>query len=188
MSISSRLHGVQERRRQVSALYMRHHSQAEIAQAVGVTQAQVSYDLKALHAAWLKDGLQNYDARKAIELQRIDALERVAWEAWERSLQPREVTLTEATEGGEGAPRRKASMRKEGQAGDPRFLEQVHKCIVRRCALLGLDAPQKIAPTSPDGETPWEGMVVYLPSKAPSPEEWNQAVAQLIPLAQQEQN
>ena len=49
--------------------------------------------------------------------------------------------MTEAIEG--KTPRRKASVKKEGQAGDPRFLDGVLKCVERRCSILGLDAPKQ---------------------------------------------
>jgi hypothetical protein len=143
---------IQDRRRRIAACYIQGQSQHEIAQKLTITQQQVSYDLKALRALWLQESLQDFDARKALELQRIDAIERAAWEGWERSQQPREMTLTEATEGGEvfapdgtllpKSPTRKASVRREGQAGDPRFLERIQKCIDQRCAILGLGEEQ----------------------------------------------
>jgi hypothetical protein len=48
----------------------------------------------------------------------------------------------------------------EEQCGDPRYLEQIHKCIASRRALLGLDAPTKISPTSPDGEEAYHSHVM----------------------------
>jgi phage terminase small subunit len=51
---------------------------------------------------------------------------------------------------------------------------------------LGLNAPVKVAPTSPDGTEPWDGKVIYLPTKAPSPEAWAEAVTQLQPKPQAE--
>ena len=39
----------------------------------------------------------------------------------------------------------------------------------------------KVALTSPDGEQPWEPTVIYLPSKAPSAEQWQEEVKQLLP-------
>jgi hypothetical protein len=45
----------------------------------------------------------------------------------------------------------KKTKRREGQVGDPRYLDGVLKCIDRRCAILGIDAPKKIAgPTGGD--------------------------------------
>ncbi len=39
-------------------------------------------------------------------------------------------------------------------------MDQVHKCIASRRALLGLDAPTRIAPTSPDGEAAYHTHVM----------------------------
>ncbi len=47
------------------------------------------------------------------------------------------------------------------QQGDPRFLEQIHRCIAARRALLGLDAPTRIAPTSPDGDEAYHTHVMH---------------------------
>lgn len=138
----------QERREQIAALYVRGQYQTEIARQLHVTQQQVSLDLKIIRAQWRASAIRDFDAAKELELQKLDALEREAWQAWERSKQPREITLTEQTEGaevvlpdGETRPRaaiRKASVRRDATAGDPRYLEQIQKCIAQRCALLGL--------------------------------------------------
>jgi hypothetical protein len=42
--------------------------------------------------------------------------------------------------------------------GDTAATDRVLKIMERRAKLLGLDAPSKIAPTSPDGEAPYQGM------------------------------
>ncbi len=47
------------------------------------------------------------------------------------------------------------------QSGDPRFLEQVQRSIVGRRSLLGLDAPTRIAPTSPDGQEAYHQHVMH---------------------------
>lgn len=143
---------IEKRRQDISALYLQQKTQVEIAVLLGMDQQLVSYDLKAIHARWLKEAVQNLDERKALELQKIDAVEREAWAAWERSQAPRKITLTESTEGGESilengtrvpkSPLRKASVRREGQGGDPRFLERIQKCIDQRCAILGVGAQQ----------------------------------------------
>jgi hypothetical protein len=143
---------VLERRQVVARLYLQGQMQSAISRAVGVSQGQVSYDLTAIRAAWLASLVRNFDEAKAKELAKLDLLEHEAWSAWMRSQQPREMTLTEATEGGEvlapdgtlrpKPPTRKASVRREGQAGDPRFLERIQKCIDQRCAILGLGEEQ----------------------------------------------
>lgn len=131
----------EQRRRQTASLYLQGKWQSEIAQILGCSQTQVSYDLKLLQKRWYQESIEDIDKRKAMELQRIDEVERAAWEGWKRSLQPREMTLTEAREGHQ--PGRKASVRKEGQAGDPRFLERIQKAIDQRTAILGIGAAQE---------------------------------------------
>jgi len=42
--------------------------------------------------------------------------------------------------------------------GDHAAIDRVLKIMERRARLLGLDAPAKIAPTSPDGEAPYDPM------------------------------
>ncbi len=40
----------------------------------------------------------------------------------------------------------------EERLGDPRYLLGVDRCIERRCRILGLEAPMKIAQTDPQGK------------------------------------
>lgn len=42
-------------------------------------------------------------------------------------------------------------------AGELEAVDRLLKIITRRCALLGLDRPAKIAPTTPDGDAPYDG-------------------------------
>mgnify|MGYP001580805097 CR=1 FL=1 len=143
------------RREEVARRYLRGEHQYTIGRAVGVSQVQVSHDLKAMRDLWLASSLRDFDALKAEQLAKIDAVEVEAYAAWFRSQQPREVSLTEQTEGGEVVgvdgtsqpkrPTRKASMRREGQSGDPRFLAVIQKCIDQRCVILGLESPLRIS-------------------------------------------
>ena len=134
---------VLQRRQEVAGLYLRGAQQYDIARQLGVSQQQISFDLKAVREMWLASAVRDFDALKAEQLAKIDHVEAEAWGAWVRSQQPREVTLTERTEGEKAS--HKASVRREGQAGDPRFLERVQKCIDQRCEILGLNAPKKFS-------------------------------------------
>ena len=131
------------RRQQVAALYLTGRYQSEIAAIVGVTQPQISADLAALRKQWLASSLRDFDTAIAEELKKVDRVEIEYWRGWERSLTDRVQTLAEVTHGEK--PSRKHSRRREGQAGDPRFLDGVLQCVKRRCALLGLNAPTKVA-------------------------------------------
>lgn len=136
---------IARRRQEVAERYLRGEYQTTIAAALNIDQAQVSRDLKALRELWLASAVRDFDAAKAQELAKIDEVERAAWGAWEKSTQNKEVA-TQETDGvtEAGRPRiKKAVLRKEGQSGNPAFLNTILTCIERRCAILGLDAPKR---------------------------------------------
>jgi hypothetical protein len=151
------------RRQRVADAYLRGLSQAKIAQAENVNQGQISRDLAFIREAWLASAVMAMDARKAQELAKIDRLEAIAWQAWEQSCKSAEIYHTGVDKGrvnkeGKPLPERQKSWKTiKGQFGDARFLERVAWCINKRCELLGLDAPKKLAPTNPDGTEPFAG-------------------------------
>src|SRR3974377_1494082 len=71
----------------------------ELATIFGVSRQQITYDLRTLQQRWLASSLVNFDAAKAKELAKIDALERTYYEAWERSLRQKETKTAEKTSG-----------------------------------------------------------------------------------------
>ena len=134
---------VNQRRQQVAQLYLAGKYQSEIGQLLGVTQQQISKDLRAVQQQWLAASIRDFDAVRAEQLAKIDRIERAAWESFALSLKPREITVQEAVEG--ERPTKKASIRKEGQAGDPRFLQIAQRCIDQRADLLGLSTATEAA-------------------------------------------
>src|SRR5450755_1763137 len=126
MATKSRSPGERERDlRETAALYLRGLTHFEIAQRLKVSRQQIGYDLKVLQRRWQESALADFNAKKAAELARVDELERTYWEAWERSLQAREVTTQEKTQAGDGqadAARLKAGVRKEQRDGTAEFL------------------------------------------------------------------
>jgi hypothetical protein len=134
----------------ISQEYLRGKTQQEMAQLFGVSQAQVSYDLKVLKRRWFKASLLNMAEAKARELAKIDALERKYAEAWERSLKDKETKTAEKTTAGP-AGRTRAVSRQEERDGNPAFLAGIQWCIEQRCKILGLVhkemPPQPAAPT-----------------------------------------
>jgi hypothetical protein len=132
---------VARRRQQVANLYLQGWPQAEIAEHLQIAQSTVSNDLKRIHAEWRSSTIRDFDMLQAIELQKLDRLEREAWAAWERSQKPSQQARIKGANSEQNADRLV-----KNQVGDPRFLEQVHKCISARRALLGLDAPTRIEP------------------------------------------
>ena len=129
-----------------AALHCSGRSQRAIAEALHVSQQQICYDLRLLQKRWQESARALLDEHKARQLARIDHLERVAWEAWERSCQDAETTSAKRVQGrttkeGEPLPDLCTSARvTKGQAGDPRFLERVAWCIEQRSKIIGLYA------------------------------------------------
>ncbi|MGE4105519.1 MAG: hypothetical protein AB7E74_26435 [Pirellulales bacterium] len=138
---------VVQRRLRVGDLYLQNFSQTAIAEELGVAQSTISEDLRAIEREWRESTIRDFELSRRIELRKLERIEREAWLGWDRSQKPAQS----ADIPGDGVqPSRK---RVRNQYGDPRFLDQIHKCIAGRRALLGLDAPTKIAPTTPDGQS-----------------------------------
>jgi len=137
---------VARRRQLVGDLYVQGWSQSAIANELSVSQPTVCIDLKHIHEEWRRSAIRDFDILRERELRKLERLEVEAWNAWQRSQKPAQ----EATISSDGSSQKTIKKVSE-QTGDPRFLDQISKCIASRRALLGLDAPTKIAPTSPDG-------------------------------------
>ncbi len=127
---------IAQRRDKVTEYYLKGKKQSEIAEMLGVTQATVSLDLKAIRDMWLESSLRDFDELKAQELAKIDELEAAYWAAWERSLGD---VQTKTLRGNKSDQVK--TIKLEEQNGDPRFLQGVERCIQKRCELLGLTAP-----------------------------------------------
>ena len=121
-------------RKVIAKWYLQGKSQYEIADLVGLSQATISRDLKALHKVWLKSSLVDFGEAKAKELAKIDHLELTYWEAWEAS-------KTSTTIRGASDSESAIVTQKEG-AGDPAFLAGVERCIKQRVDILGLNSPK----------------------------------------------
>lgn len=130
------------RRAEVASLYLKGERQMNIAKALGVSDEQISQDLKILVKRWQQSALTDIDAKKGIELAKIDQLEATYWDAWARSLQPRERSETGRSENGH--IKSSAKLVREQRDGNPAFLQGVQWCINKRCEILGLDAPKQI--------------------------------------------
>jgi len=129
---------IARRRHDVAERYCRGETIYTIAEAVGVHPSTVSRDLGTIHQEWVQSAVRDFDRARAIELSKIDYLERRYWEAWERSRQDAETRTTEQS--GDDVKRRR---QRTGQSGNPAFLAGVQWCINKRCELLGLDPPKR---------------------------------------------
>jgi hypothetical protein len=124
-----------QRRQQVADLYLQGWTQQKIADHLVINQKTVSSHLKRIRQEWRESAVRDFDLAREVELRKIDRVEREAWAAWERSQQPAQSAhINDETN------QRRTRRHVRNQYGDPRFLEQVNKCIAMRCALLGLGA------------------------------------------------
>lgn len=140
---------VLQRRTKVADLYIKGWTQAAIAIECNISQPTICDDLAKIRDEWRKSSIRDFDVLRERELQRIDRVEREAWAAWERSQQPVQSAVVT---GEDVAKRTRKSVQQK--YGDPRFLDVIHKCIIQRRAMLGLD--MIVLPAQPVVESPAE--------------------------------
>jgi predicted transcriptional regulator len=130
----------------ITELYCQGIPQHEIADRLGVSQPQISYDVKAIQADWAAKRDRLLDAHKAEQLAKIDVMEREYYAEYFRSKQPfsRTVKYAESAKDKDGPQATRAVVTTEERLGDPRYLAGVAWCIEQRCKILGLYAPEKI--------------------------------------------
>jgi hypothetical protein len=189
---------LEQRRRKVATLYLRGRYQFEIAAELGVDGSTISRDLQAIRDQWRASSLRDFDGLKAKELDRIDALEREYWAAWDahrraggRQADDGEVDPADADDHDdtEDADDHDDTGGTDGSAPSPKaavFLAGVNKCIERRCKILGLDAPTKVAPTTPDGCNEYNGLTPDALRRLPLDElvrKYHQALGAPNPIA-----
>jgi hypothetical protein len=138
---------IAQRRQQVAELTLDGWTQSAIAAQLGLTQAAISKDLKQIRLAWRESSIRDFDELRSQELAKLDRIEREAWAAWRRSQEPAQTATVDGTAGSQ-----KAKRTVRHQYGDPRFLQVTLDAIEARRQMLGLDAPTKVAPTTPDGQ------------------------------------
>lgn len=137
-------------RRVVAKWYLQGRNVSLIADHIGRNHIYVYRLLEQLEAEWQSSALIDFNKKKAIELAKIDNIERTYWDAWFRSLGGTKSTTVKAS--GEKSEKGKdgklvnveRSERNETTYGDPRFLAGVQWCIERRVKMFGFDQPVKI--------------------------------------------
>lgn len=140
--------GIEERQAQVAKLYfIEHKDQREVATILGVSQQTISLDIKKIRAEYARKRLDRLQEYLNVELAKLDAVEREAWSAWERSIGKARKIVKKRNSNGDW----EESESEEDLVGDPRFLTQVQAAVDRRIRLLGLDAPQEVMVNSMEG-------------------------------------
>jgi len=144
---------IQEKKRErIAVLYLRGRTQQEIADdpEVALNVGNVCRHLKAIREEWKSRASEEYGVRLNRELDKLDLVESTAWTEYERSRQDAVRKVAEDNGG-----KVKKSIVTEGQCGDPRYLGIVMDCVDKRLKILGAYAAVKIAPTTPEGDKPF---------------------------------
>lgn len=154
------------RRQRVVELLLRGLTYRQIATEIKVKSTKtISDDVEVFLTEQKAEQRHDVDAWVALELSKVGRIEAEAGAAWERSQEDAVSVSVETarvtTKRGRGekaidvpAMQTRETRTIKGQVGDPAFLDIALKCTARRCELLGLDKPRKIALTN--------GQVVFL--------------------------
>jgi len=137
----------------IASMHFRGLRQKEIAEKFGLTQAQISHDLKEIYKRMPLVDRPKSDRYRKRNLGELAEIKRECWDAWARSKQNKEVQIQEKStkeykgKGG-NAPTSpteslKAALRSEEQCGNPAFLAEVRRAIQEENKLLGLCAPEE---------------------------------------------
>lgn len=154
----------------LARLYVKGTSQIEIGRQLGVSQGQVSNDLKRLLKRWEETRLNEIDRYKHEQLLRINMIEEEMWSAWEKSKISGKKTVSKGKSGEfesgkdplTGKTVTKDDYEKywrvgeqeelpEGK-GDMQYMNGIMWCTQERAKIVGLYAPKKVAATDPTGE------------------------------------
>lgn len=127
----------------IARLYLRGVRQVDIAAKVGISQQQVSYDLKELQRRWQANAIEAISEAKSRELARIDNLEREYWRAWGDSRKVKIETFTDI---------RRGTYQTIKRDGAPSYLAGVQWCIEQRCKILGIYAATRNEHSGPNGK------------------------------------
>ena len=130
-------------RSKLAGLYLHGVSTTEMAVRVGLTRRTVQAELVAIRDDWKARTQIDFESAIAQQLDRVDLVEKYAFEGWERSLTRKTVETKQAvrTVGGQVD---RATVRAETGNGDPAFLARLSWCIEQRCRILGLEKHREV--------------------------------------------
>ena len=149
-------------------MYLDGKSQLDIAHRLGVSQAQVSFDIQKIIQQWTETRFTELDRHRAEELAKLNRDEQRFTQLWLASLEFPAKIVQKSFSGKvrtkivNGKPVMddaaslpeyfRTSTTDDGSRGNPFFWEQIKWCRTERAKLLGLYAPKKIANTNIAGD------------------------------------
>jgi hypothetical protein len=156
----------------LAVLYVQRATQMEIASQLGISQSQVSQDIKKLLKKWDKEQVELIDQSKQEQLQGLKLIEREMWLEWKKSQLDKRPVVTKSKSGKFKKEDEKRSIfgdnknePQEGKAtdwrilmteeytrGDMEYMKGIMWCYQERAKIEGLYAPKKVANTNPEGD------------------------------------
>jgi len=123
-----------------------------------LNHSQIAYDMKKVEEMWRENTVLDLDVEKGRILDELIMFKEQLNNAWEESKKD-SFSKTEIN-----SPQgRTTTTKTDKQTGDSKYIDGLLKSIDMRLKILGLYAPQKIAPTTPDGSesAPPSTIIVY---------------------------
>jgi hypothetical protein len=125
---------VADRRKTIADLLLQGWTQKAIAEHLRASASTVTRDVDEIERQWRESTIRDFDAIREHEIRKLALVESEAWAGWRRSQAP--LQAASMTEGAPSGSRRSSSLKH--QYGNPRFLEQVIRCVAQRTLLMGL--------------------------------------------------
>ena len=121
----------------MAEMRLRRYSQDRIAEELGITQAQVSIDLKELRKRWKTKQSADTEELIAEQVETLEMLFKEAIDAWQHSRTPKDLITHESgiTPKGEID---KTIIRKDLGGGNSAFLQQASSILDKISALKGI--------------------------------------------------
>ena len=130
-------------RSKLAGLYLHGVSTTDMAMRVGLTRRTVQAELVVIRSDWKTRTHLDFQSAISQRLDRIDLIEKYAYEGWERSLKRSVVETKQAIRTAGGRVDR-ATMRVGTGNGDHNFLARMAWCVEQRCKILSLEKPVEI--------------------------------------------
>lgn len=137
-------------RMRVARLFHAGKDVATIAARLNIDTSDVKAILEEIDIEWRAESKQLVQQTRTIVIDELLETMNEYKTAWEESKKPREVTSTKKSTG-ESGKKLEISNRTEQRLGNPAYLQGVERVLKQITDIVGISAPVKVAPTSPDG-------------------------------------
>lgn len=131
---------VQQREDDVMASMDRASSQRQIAKQLGISQPAVSKIVSRVAARHRAQNVQAFERYVFAAERKYESLFRKALDGWDRSCQQRTRRTQRRRAGADAGDGMTAEIQIADSSGDPRFLDQAHKCLERLELIQGITA------------------------------------------------